>query len=409
MDESLMNWKLAEIIDSWDEDDHDPTPDEEAAVSILLLIESNADDLLILSNKYARADAAVISGIYALDAMRRRNVPNSVQSRFTRKLRLASCRLFDIQPSEMDRLMNNRLGVFSGLIRSAANLTSIADEASLLFSYDIKHDRYVDFSRSSPVILMDFSTQTQILMESKAFFGAVFPLVVKSMEKFGAPIQRPTSSHTYQPPSQPAPSRPVYSKPSTTNKRRRRFSPIFLFVCSALILATVLFTILPDDEVPDASPVAEPQPTLQQVARPPHGKIFEDLTVGGVAPFSVTGTGDIYLVLDPIDLSASVKNGMGQASAELIEGYNALRVFLRSGKSFETDVPLGKYEVYYATGDAWYGEEELFGPDTQYYKCDEIFDFTMDDEGYNGWTLTLTAVYNGNLDTDPIDAEDFPK
>ena len=141
MNELLMNWKLAEIIDSWDEEDHEPTPDEEAVVSILLLIEGHVNDLLILSNKYGRADSASISGFYALDAMQRRGVPGSVQTRFLKKLRQGACRLFDIQTEEMERLMKNRLGVFSDLIRNSKNLTSIADEAALLFSYDIDYNR----------------------------------------------------------------------------------------------------------------------------------------------------------------------------------------------------------------------------------------------------------------------------
>lgn len=153
----------------------------------------------------------------------------------------------------------------------------------------------------------------------------------------------------------------------------------------------------------------EPRPVLRQQPKPDHGHIFEELTIDGVAPFSVSGTGDIYLVLDPVDLSANITNGLGQQQVLLNEKHMELRVFIRSGMTFETDVPLGRYEVYYATGDAWYGEEELFGPDTRYYKCDDTFDFTQDSEGYNGWTLTLTAVYGGNLDTDLVDESDFPK
>lgn len=156
-------------------------------------------------------------------------------------------------------------------------------------------------------------------------------------------------------------------------------------------------------------PATEPRPVLRQEAKPFHGETFEEFTIEGLAPFSVTGTGDIYLVLDPIDLSDSVEIGVGEQQASLDEKCMELRVFIRSGMTFETDVPLGKYEVYYATGDAWYGEDNLFGPDTQYYKCDGTFDFTEDSQGYNGWTLTLTAVYNGNLDTDSIPAAVFPK
>ena len=432
MNELLMNWKLAEIIDSWDEEDHEPTPDEEAVVSILLLIEGHVNDLLILSNKYGRADSASISGFYALDAMQRRGVPGSVQTRFLKKLRQGACRLFDIQTEEMERLMKNRLGVFSDLIRNSKYLTSFADEAALLFSYDIEYNRYVDFFRNSPVILMDFSTQSQILMESKAFFQAVIPLILKSIDKFGTPTPQQVSQQAYRTDPRSTAASTTRSKPYAASKTGVKSVgiPKWYWLTVAALVAVIIFGILgkplgannygsdslssPTESVQQTVKTTlptqtEPRPVLRQVAKPFHGEIFEEFTIEGLAPFSVTGTGDIYLVLDPIDLSDSVEIGVGEQQASLDEKYMEMRVFLRSGMTFETDVPLGKYEVYYATGDAWYGEEHLFGPDTQYYKCDEIFNFTMDDEGYNGWTLTLTAVFNGNLDTDSISAGDFPK
>ena len=194
----------------------------------------------------------------------------------------------------------------------------------------------------------------------------------------------------------------------------------FVVVAYSAIAAASLYLLLYLDTPVSPDGFGTPKETTQQAAqstepnlaarpRPAHGYVFEDIGLTPVAPFSVTGSGDFYLVLDPVDLSVHADKGVGSARLDLLQGYSFLRVFVRSGMTFETDVPLGKYEVYYATGDTWYGEEHLFGPDTQYYKCDGTFDFTEDSEGYNGWTLTLTAVSNGNLDTDSIPEFAFPK
>lgn len=425
VDESLMNWKLAEIIDSWDEEDHDPTPDEEAVVSILLLIENHAEDILILSNKYGRADSAAIIGFYALDVMQRRGVPQAVRARFMRKLHQAACRLFDIPQDEMQQLMKNRLGVFSSLIRNAKNLTSITDEAALLFSYDIHYNRYVDFFHDSPVILMDFSTQSQILMESKTFFGAVFPLILKSVDKFGVSAPQPSAQPASQPLGRPAPASPTRPKsPGYSNSKDRFYGCLPIFLCPVLFVAVLLFALFttgggsasPKETAPGETvqQVIEPAaPKLNPVSTPANGHVFERMGLEALAPFSVTapsGSG-IYVVLDPYSFSGCTEY-QDTYSAEYLSSQAKkaeLRFFVRGGSTVEMDVPLGKYHVYYATGDTWYGAKHLFGPDTRYYKCDSTFDFTSDDEGYNGWTLTLTAVYNGNLDTDQVDAEDFPK
>lgn len=57
--------------------------------------------------------------------------------------------------------------------------------------------------------------------------------------------------------------------------------------------------------------------------------------------------------------------------------------FNSNAESFPTDtdeitvkVPAGKYYVYLASGDRWYGTEHLFGEDAEYSKMDEIMDFT---------------------------------
>lgn len=90
------------------------------------------------------------------------------------------------------------------------------------------------------------------------------------------------------------------------------------------------------------------------------------------------------------------------------KGTNNMAFCVVGGKTVEKDVPLGNYDVYYATGAEWYGKDHLFGEKTSYYKCDETFLFYEDGDSYMGWTLELYEQTNGNLDTDPVSEAAFP-
>ena len=63
----------------------------------------------------------------------------------------------------------------------------------------------------------------------------------------------------------------------------------------------------------------------------------------------------------------------------------------------------------YAYGQAWYGEEHLFGPETVYSKTDAAFNFHTKDFGLSatGYTVTLYAVSSGNMRNYSIAAEQF--
>lgn len=47
-----------------------------------------------------------------------------------------------------------------------------------------------------------------------------------------------------------------------------------------------------------------------------------------------------------------------------------LTVFVRSGQNAILSVPSGTYEIKYASGEKWYGEKDLFGPDTIFARAD---------------------------------------
>jgi DnaJ domain len=81
--------------------------------------------------------------------------------------------------------------------------------------------------------------------------------------------------------------------------------------------------------------------------------------------------------------------------------------FVRSGQSVTVSVPTGAYELRYAAGEKWYGEEYLFGPETMYRRADEQFDFRAEGEKVSGFTVELIKQINGNLRETPIKPSDF--
>lgn len=129
-----------------------------------------------------------------------------------------------------------------------------------------------------------------------------------------------------------------------------------------------------------------------------NGEILTEPLAEAVAPLTIqtSGTGGYYVRLEPL----------GDVETQL---FNLMTFYVEGGSDAEVMVPLGTYEIYYATGETWFGETYYFGMNTQYYKCDETFEFTQDAQSVSGYTLTLYPVAGGNMDTDPINKDDFPQ
>ena len=112
-------------------------------------------------------------------------------------------------------------------------------------------------------------------------------------------------------------------------------------------------------------------------------------------------------------LEAPFEIKAGQGSHFLVKlvhvGTNqpAMTIFVRSGETVEAEVPLGTFEVRYASGDTWYGDDLLFGPKTSYSKADTVFTFEIVGNQVQGFTITLYTVANGNLKTKEIGASEF--
>lgn len=84
-----------------------------------------------------------------------------------------------------------------------------------------------------------------------------------------------------------------------------------------------------------------------------------------------------------------------------------LAATIAAGAKFETKVPLGVYDLVYATGDDWFGEEFLFGHTTQYYQTDRPMVFSREGSTIKGVIVNLVKRRDGNLRSDRLGAADF--
>jgi len=187
-------------------------------------------------------------------------------------------------------------------------------------------------------------------------------------------------------------------------------------VCRAVLAAAVCVAIylcsiaardalhrsspVPSMPSPSATSTPTPTPTVALQPRPESGHVFyvnptwsdEDR----IAPFSIEtkGTDDFYIKL--VDVG------------ELTGETRAIEFYIRGGDTVHIDVPIGIYELRYAAGSSWRGEDHLFGDGTSYHKAADFFTCYEDDDGFiNGWTVELYLQENGNLETREIGPSEF--
>lgn len=112
----------------------------------------------------------------------------------------------------------------------------------------------------------------------------------------------------------------------------------------------------------------------------------------GLAPLVlITGGGSDYFVklVDPAS------------------GRDLFGLYVRGGQRIEVPVPLGSYEMRYASGDVWYGRGDLFGPDTVTARATTLFHFQDQGMQYMGYTVELIRQTGGNLPTRSIPTSEF--
>jgi len=115
-----------------------------------------------------------------------------------------------------------------------------------------------------------------------------------------------------------------------------------------------------------------------------------------------TGVYQLFVTKDLISqLEVRTDKSLGYHFVKLVDAANGapvMTIFINKGETAKVKVPLGNYEMLFATGDTWYGDQYLFGPSTQYSKADKVYPFAINASGeIGGWTVDLTPQVNGNL------------
>ena len=83
-------------------------------------------------------------------------------------------------------------------------------------------------------------------------------------------------------------------------------------------------------------------------------------------------------------------------------GAECVSFYVRAGDTVTVGVPAEHLQVYFATGDTWYGTTDLFGSKTRYSMDDKIRDFSKE-----AWEYTRYPVNNGNFSETPINEDEF--
>ena len=164
----------------------------------------------------------------------------------------------------------------------------------------------------------------------------------------------------------------------------------------------------PASPAPADNPASSPK--KQTAVRAKNGEFFVKPAYQSVCPFSVTAASDtdyyIYLEYQKAPAKTTISRVKIANAAKPYE--DDVAFYLKAGEQVEIKVPIGVYKLYYATGTVFYGTTDLFGDETCYYSSDDLLSFYTDSRYYQGHTITLMPVSNGNFDTDPIPKNQFP-
>lgn len=164
----------------------------------------------------------------------------------------------------------------------------------------------------------------------------------------------------------------------------------FLWVCGLVKMDLNTYNAV----APAQQASTEPKVELKPRPTPSHGAILKNPSATKNAPLEIKTSGSGYYCF--------ILERTGHSERYMV-------FFAHAGKTVKVNVPTGKYTLYYAYGNTWYGTDNLFGKDTVRKKCDTTLSFYKDSDGYSGYTLTLYPVSNGNMDTSIVKEADFPQ
>ena len=71
---------------------------------------------------------------------------------------------------------------------------------------------------------------------------------------------------------------------------------------------------------------------------------------------------------------------------------------IKGNRTTRIKVPVGKYKISYAVGDAWYGQKLMFGYETQFFKLNSTYSFKKKGSSYSSYKIELKGSEEDDSD-----------
>ena len=241
------------------------------------------------------------------------------------------------------------------------------------------------------------------------------------LEEFISKAEKQTPPSSHHSNQQGKPASKFVSNTEKPKKSSRKFLIfILILVLAAFFLATpngqnVISGIL---STPTPVPTRTPAPTKtpRPTAAPlrmavSNGKILVNTDYKCVCPLTVkTSAGsDYYVYLKYLREPTNTKESRIRKNNVKPPYESDIAFYITGGQTVSIEVPIGTYSFFYATGNTFYNTDILFGDNTSHFKSSETLDFYADSQYYQGHTITLYKVVDGNFDTKEIKESDFPR
>lgn len=173
------------IFKSWGGNPNNPTINEMIVVTPIMLLSSRRKQSSLFSNKYVCADAAIITCAYVVKILKGTGAPDNIISDLKSKMVSAVQCEFLISKPELQELQKNRFSFFNSLLdEHEEDISPMIEEASLIFAHDLHHNKYVEYSKDSPLIILGIDKQLQIESETLAYFNIALKLVTDYLKQY---------------------------------------------------------------------------------------------------------------------------------------------------------------------------------------------------------------------------------
>lgn len=197
--------------------------------------------------------------------------------------------------------------------------------------------------------------------------------------------------------------------------------PVGLQFILLILLAVYLTTDSPSsgpelEEDSKSEPQVESPGTVPEVKSPeklnvnPEATSGEDKLSKSPKPLPSNGTWWDWTSkrkIAPLRISVAKGQHYYVKLVDVTTKHAVVALFVRSGQTAQTDVPIGRYRLKYAIGNKWYGPEEDFGPEAKFFEAEETFFFERIGQRVRGHKVELIVQSGGNLPTDQIPEAEF--